>query len=85
MTRRRRRSGCANYLARTDPVLAEQLRQVSAAAARFMQTRCNAESTVELPRRLYEDRRHYTCGREQGHDGPHRWPPDTGAIAEWEG
>lgn len=52
--------------------------------ARYMSSRCHAESTRERPERAQRltGQRFYLCELEKGHDGPHRWPRN-GSIAEW--
>ena len=43
---------------------------------------CPAVSDVPTPGPIIG--RTYPCGRRRGHDGPHRWPADTGSYATWE-
>lgn len=59
---------------------------VKQAAQRYLDSRCNAVSDVPMPKRAQRihGRTTYRCGRDEGHDGPHRWPADEErAIAEW--
>lgn len=62
----------------------DEAEALAAAARSFADSRCNAPSDVPLPEFARRgDRQTYTCGRRKDHDPPHRWPPDTGRIAEW--
>lgn len=52
----------------------------------IVEASCRAESSVPMPAiaQKMHGRVGYTCGREKGHDGPHRWPADGARIiAEW--
>jgi hypothetical protein len=53
----------------------------------IVEAQCRAESDVPMPavaQRMH-GREHYLCGREKGHEAPHRWPADGDrTIAEWE-
>lgn len=62
----------------------EEQQQLRDAVKAWLDTKCTAVSDVPLPaiaRRPGHET--YHCGREKGHEPPHRWPADTGAIAQW--
>ncbi|HET7398975.1 MAG TPA: hypothetical protein VFJ94_10680 [Intrasporangium sp.] len=61
-------------------VLAAQVRA-------YADSRCGVESDVPMlaiAQRIH-GRKHYACGRERGHEPPHRWPDigDGPAHVEW--
>jgi hypothetical protein len=55
---------------------------VQAIVDRTRELWCPAVSDVPTPGPI--PGRTYPCGRRRGHNGPHRWPADTGRIATWE-
>lgn len=62
----------------------EYERAIIAAAVAKMEAQCKAESDIPMPalaQRIH-GRANYRCGRDGGHEGPHRWPED-GSRAEW--
>jgi hypothetical protein len=66
----------------------ERLDELEAWVRRYADSRCAAESDEPMPEiaQRMHGREHYACGRDKGHDGPHRWPDrgDGKAIVEWD-
>ena len=66
----------------------ERLDEIGAWVRAYVDSRCAVDSDKPMPaiaQRMH-GRENYSCGREAGHEGPHRWP-DVGdgdkAIVEW--
>lgn len=65
----------------------ERLDELGAWVSEFVASRCAADSGAPMPaiaQRMH-GRENYSCGRERGHHGPHRWPDkdDGPYIVEW--
>jgi hypothetical protein len=66
----------------------ERLDELAGWVKSYVDSRCAVDSDKPMPaiaQRMH-GRENYSCGRERGHEGPHRWP-DVGhepAIVEWD-
>lgn len=81
MTRRHceTRRASDGTLVRVQGALAqEDLDRLAAAVKTYEDTRCHALSDVPMPEiaQRIHGRETYWCGREQGHEPPHRWPAE---------
>lgn len=66
----------------------KRLDEMAAWVKGYVDSRCGVDSDKPMPaiaQRMH-GRENYSCGRERGHDGPHRWPdkPEGPYIVEWE-